>query len=393
MSRRGQKTDETGVYRLTDGRFRVLAAAKDPEKGRMVQRQRTLPKGTTLEEAVEVRANLMDEIRTPATPGETRTLTDYCERWIERKARTSKPSSARTAAKALGDHILHVEVVENGEMVELGDIRLSDLRREHLLQWVDWASTARKPDEELYSSSTVRKWWRYFRAVVKDLAASGRIPRDYTQRISPPSTGRRGVRDKDVYCWYELQAIIDAAETAAPRRHAEIAVLCRTGMRSGELWALKWDDVNFPNGTIHVHRSVSGGRVTDKTKTDRDRVLPMLEPIGELLEEHRTQQLRRQHPGFERGLVFPSQKGTPRTPGSLRAAFENIREELELSETPTPQLIRQSVCTYLAGHPGVPEAAITALVGNTPEVRKDFYHKPNASTRATFGVLEGGEAI
>ena len=43
-----------------------------------------------------------------------------------------------------------------------------------------------------------------------------------------------------------------------------------TGMRSGELIALKWEDIDFNSGKIHVRRSISAGR-EGSTKTGKNK--------------------------------------------------------------------------------------------------------------------------
>lgn len=390
MSRRGEKTEKTGVYRLEDGRLRVLAAATDPETGDVVQRQRTLSKTKTLDEAAEVRERLMAKIRKPATPTRApTTLADYCEQWMKRKARKTKPSSATTTAKVVGNHILPVDVKFGGKYVELGEVPLAEFRHEHVMQWWDHACNAEKQNGDVYATATVQKWWRYFKSIVKDLHAARHIPWDYTLRIDPPETGRDNVNAKPVFNWYQLQAIRDAAGEVAEPRHAEITMLVRTGMRSGEMWALKWDDLDYRSKVIHVRRSVSDGKVTEGTKTDKNRKVPMYDPLPEMLKARHKWMMDENPPGFGRNLVFPSQAGTPRTPNSLRKAFINIEDKLEFGTRATPHLIRHSVITYLRNC-GVSEPKISALVGNTPETRDNHYWHPDATTRASADPLKGG---
>lgn len=390
MSRRGEKTEKTGVYRLEDGRLRVLAAATNPETGEVEQRQRTLSKKKTVDDAVEVRKRLMAKIREPTTPTTApTTLADYCEQWMKGKAKTMKPSSARTAAKVIGDHILPVQVTLHGKSVDLGEVPLDELTRNHVKGWRKYACNATKQNGDPYSTATVRKWWRYLKPIIKDLEADRYIPRDYSRRIDPPATSESEVNKKPLFNWYQLQAIRNAAKEVAPARHAEIAVLVRTGMRSGELWALKWRDLDYRARTIHVRRSVSDGEVTPGTKTDDDRKPPMFDPLPEVLKSWRKYMLREKPPGFDTNLVFPSQAGTPRTPRSLEKAFANIAGALKLEVQPTPQLIRQSVATSMRNH-DIPEPRITAILGNTPETRDEYYWQPDAATRSRLDPLKGG---
>lgn len=391
MSKRGEKTDEPGIYRLDDGRFRVLTTATAPS-GELKRRQTTLEHGQTMEEAIAERDRLKRQIRQPDNPTPTApTLTSFSKRWMKRKARKVKPSTAKSYARIIGDRVLPVPVQTDQGRAPLGELELGDLQRRHVLQWVDWASNATpEGGEAFYATDTVRKWWRHFRPLLKDLAAAGHTDRDLSLRVDPPTTPRRGVRQTEAVDFDTLRSVVQTAERVAPDRHAEIATLVYTGMRAGELWALKWEDLDHSAGTITVRRSVSDGEVTESTKTGEARTVPMIGPVSDALEAHRERLVREQHPGLETGLVFPSTQGTVRLGGSLRHAFRNIEEALDLEVRLRPQLIRKSVVTRLRSE-GVPQMAARALVGHSDESIQEHYFSANDETRQLLGALvEGG---
>jgi len=99
-------------------------------------------------------------------------------------------------------------------------------------------------------------------------------------------------------------------------------ILCalRTGMRIGEIKALKWEDVDFEKRQIEVRRSCRRGRITG-TKTDKRRRVDMTPHLTETLKELRTRQKRL---ALKSGQVVPewvfaNKKGQIFS----RAAFEN----------------------------------------------------------------------
>lgn len=58
------------------------------------------------------------------------------------------------------------------------------------------------------------------------------------------------------------------------------AAACFTGMRNGELYALKPEDVDFDSDTIHVCRGyVEGKGIVDYTKGGYDRIVDLAEPL------------------------------------------------------------------------------------------------------------------
>lgn len=89
-------------------------------------------------------------------------------------------------------------------------------------------------------------------------------------------------------------------------------LLCalRTGMRLGEMKALKWDDIDFNKRQIEVKRSCRRGKVTG-TKTDKRRNVDMTPQLTAVLKDLRTNQkkaaLKAGRPVSE--WVFANKKG------------------------------------------------------------------------------------
>jgi integrase len=63
-------------------------------------------------------------------------------------------------------------------------------------------------------------------------------------------------------------------------------VALRTGLRLGELLALRWDDVDLVKGQVHVRRSVTRGVITEP-KSNRARMVPLSEEARRALKAHR----------------------------------------------------------------------------------------------------------
>ncbi len=90
----------------------------------------------------------------------------------------------------------------------------------------------------------------------------------------------------------ESHLLLEQAKTFGDGSYYPV-MLCalRTGMRIGEIQALKWDDIDFDNRQIEVKRSFRMGRMTD-TKNHKQRRVDMTLNLTETLKEHRTAQKR-----------------------------------------------------------------------------------------------------
>jgi len=102
--------------------------------------------------------------------------------------------------------------------------------------------------------------------------------------------------------------------------HPHILCALRTGMRIGEIKALKWKDIDFEKRQIEVRRSCRRGRITG-TKTDKRRRVDMTPHLTDALRELKTRQkrlsLKNAQPVPE--WVFAGKKGQILS----RVAFEN----------------------------------------------------------------------
>jgi integrase len=93
----------------------------------------------------------------------------------------------------------------------------------------------------------------------------------------------------------QLQALLDAIEDCSNVQVGNLMKMALlTGMRRGELFRLKWEDIDFQRGFIHI-RSPKGGH---------DQMVPLNESAKALL---------RDHPRVEgSGYVFPGRNGRQR---------------------------------------------------------------------------------
>ncbi|MCB9759424.1 MAG: site-specific integrase [Alphaproteobacteria bacterium] len=84
----------------------------------------------------------------------------------------------------------------------------------------------------------------------------------------------------------ESDAFLEAIHEGRPRWYPFFLTALRTGMRLGELAALRWEDVDFERDRIRVCRSYSHGHETSP-KSGRSRTLPMTQQLALALREHK----------------------------------------------------------------------------------------------------------
>jgi integrase len=144
----------------------------------------------------------------------------------------------------------------------------------------------------------------------------------------------------------EVRAFLDTAKESGDRFEALYVFAITTGLRRGEVLALRWDDADLERGVLHVSRALvrEGSRhVVGETKTKRGRRLVNLTPSTvTALKTHRRCQLeeRMRLSGLykDRGLIFATNVGTPVNPENLvKRSFKPLLQRAGLPRDPLPQ--------------------------------------------------------
>src|SRR5712692_4506100 len=138
-------------------------------------------------------------------------------------------------------------------------------------------------------------------------------------------------------------------------------------MRQGEIFKLKWFDVDFTRGSIHVRR----------TKTGKDRFIPMNSRLKALLE------------GLNRAneYVFPSPK-TGVALVDVKRQFDKARNAAGLSDFRFHDL-RHTAATRMADH-GTSAFTIAAILGHSDiRMTSRYTHATDRARRAAVESLAG----
>jgi integrase len=202
---------------------------------------------TNLNEAKNWRADSGGAIRKGTLRSPTRTtLREASEAWLAGSIRTRsgdpfKPSSIRGYDQALTLRVLP----------ELGALRLSEIRRDHLQDLCDGMLG------EGSDASTIRNTLMPVRAIYRRAVSRGDVTVNPTASLDLPA-----VPEADRATW---------------------ATAMYAGLRLGELRALRWEDVDLTAGIIRVERSwdPAAGVIEPKSQAGRRTV-----PIASVLREH-----------------------------------------------------------------------------------------------------------
>lgn len=225
---RGRHGDGT-IYTTADGRLRAAITVPHALTGEPVRRYLS---GRT---DAEIKRKLKDARAERAT-GRTPTVATWGERWLALVAQRVRPSTLNVYRVAIRRH-----VIPTLGRIELGRLRPSDV--EGMTSRMIAAGSA---------ASTAALARRVLVICLTDAARDGLIARNVAQLARAPRTAepvRRALSGDEVRSF--LAAVGD--DPLGPL----VALGIATGLRRGELLALRWSDVDEAAGTLTVARSLS----------------------------------------------------------------------------------------------------------------------------------------
>ena len=120
--------------------------------------------------------------------------------------------------------------------------------------------------------------------------------------------------------------------TSCRKHQIMLMMFYSTGLRLSELRMLKWEDIKFTEGIIHV----------EKGKGGKDRLVILQEEMSLMLQAYRKNQ-----PALQQYIFEGRTAGVPIAPRSVQWAFINARKKAGLPKWVTPHVLRHSYATTL----------------------------------------------
>jgi len=236
------------------------------------------------------------------------------------------------------------------------------------------------------TNATSRKRFRHLRAFFNWTVEADHLETSPLDEMTPPKKEKKEkafLRPEDVQ---ELLSTIedhilevrDATGQIPDLQwlHQMIQVAVATGLRRGELVALKWADVNLENRSIHVRH-----RGDFRTKGNAERRVPIRGDAEKVLCQM-----------YEKGVtgpVFTDRDGNAIRAGRVTTRFKDMARKAELDERIHFHSLRHTTGSWLSMR-GVPMRHIQAILGHSDRnVTEQYSHlAPETLDRAmeeTFG--------
>lgn len=305
--------------------------------------ERMTPAGAEDEYGAAAEAALWDAIAARRPPGTgsitgTTLLGDLLTRYIERCRADGDlaPKSVDTyeaTIKTVGPRFVGIRVSEADPGL-LNDI-LKGIRRDH-------------------GATRERHTKVALNAVMTDAVMAGAIGTNPVREIAPrrlKKTEKNRVKGAPGLGVDQVRALLIAVEASEACEQKDlrdpVIMLAATGLRRGELLALRWEDIDLDGRVATVCGSIvrlkgKGLVRQDFTKGGDDRQVALPQFAVEALHRRKGDPLR----SGTAGVIFPSSTGTLRDPDNFGKQWREVREDLQLPDV-TSHSFRKTVATLI----------------------------------------------
>jgi integrase len=377
MRGKTKATKYPGVKLLANGSYRVRAEWIESRTGLKKEVDKIID-AENARAAAAVRAELIEQEKngTVVPVGKTR-VSDFAKSWLRLKGGSVSSYTLRGYAYALDDHMLP----------ELGDFYYDGLTPADVQKCINTLLEKRSESGKRYSVESIRDWFRTFRNMTLDAIAQLGLLRDPTMRIKFPQIERdEGAKkvDDSTLTTTEAVAFLEAMRKR-PGSYALAATLGYTGLRFCHASALKVGDLDLDANVLHVRRSQVRGIIGPISRKKRaPEQVPITPKLCEILRAHLRRLEKLEYKIDPDAWLFPSRKGTLRTPASLIKAFRESEKDAELKKRVTPHGLRYFFNDELR-RAGVDEVTHMALTGHVTKKMRQHY--------STVGVDEKRAAV
>jgi integrase len=338
----------TDARKRKDGRYETRATLNTP-----MGRRRVSFYGDTVEEANNKKFQaLADQAKGIlfSDPGRL-TVGEYLQNWLTDSARYQVSE---------GTFERYERTCRNHLIPFFGRVKLRDLGAAHVR-----AFKARKIEEGL-NPNTVGVMQGVLSTALNQAVDDGLIPSNPASRVK--KAVKREQAPMRSLSQEEASRLLGAA--VGTRDEALLTLALRTGMRQGELAALRWEDIDLTDKpSITVRRSADTRTKTrvSTTKTGKDRRIHIGPRTVDVLKGHRARQLEERMAAAswaDPGLVFPNTKGKIRRRDSVMRSLRRFLKEAGLPVAIRFHDLRHTAGT-LALRQGVPLHTVSKMLGHS----------------------------
>ena len=205
------------------------------------------------------------------------------------------------------------------------------------------------------SRGRVRKIHVTLNRALKDAVRFRYISRNPAAEVSPPQEYQREIH---VLTPEQVKQLLTAAR--GDRLEAAYVLPATVGLRQGECLALRYEDIDFKQGTLKVRRTVWRNQVYPPKTPHSHRTIKLPTIALDALKRHR----EKSNGASDEGWLFPTKNGNPVDAHNfIHRPWKRMLRKAGLPETTRNHDLRHGAASLLLSR-GVPVPAVSSLLGH-----------------------------
>lgn len=271
------------------------------------------------------------------------TVKEWAEQWLEIY---KKPNVT------YGTYHNYKMYVDNRIVPSIGHLKLAQIKPAHISEFMSTVSKL--------SNSAQHHIYLTLKGIFDTAVENGFIKTSPMPKFMPKNQSESTI---EVFGKDELKKLID---TAKNHKYGLLVLLpLYTGMRMGEIIALKWTDVNFKNKTITIRKSMAraedGGYAEKSPKSGKERIIVMPNELTAILKNTP-----------KRGIyVITGDKEPFITQNQYELRYKQVLQAADVRYL-SPHKCRHTYATYLV-RGGADLPTIQALLGHAELSTTEIY--------------------
>lgn len=202
-------------------------------------------------------------------------INDYLEYWLKTYAKLKTAASTYKRYKEF----------TNTAIKYIGKIKMSQLKPMHLQKFYSDLI-----NEGKLSNSTILKIHRMLHLAFKNAVGWEMLKSNPADAVQAPRA-----EIIEMHVW-DADTVNEFLETIKDKKlYIPVLLALQTGMREGEICALRWKDVDFKNGSIHVTKNMqclNGEIILKDPKTKKSkRNIALMKSTIDILKNHKSKQV------------------------------------------------------------------------------------------------------
>ncbi len=319
-------------------------------------------KGMTITEARELLLKRKYDIKRGRLTGKTATFEKIANEWLDIQLQGNIRHTTIEAYKNTVRHLIE----------HFGDTNITSLKVPEIRAYITFKL-------ETLTARSVVQHYRILSAILQEACNTEYIHKNYCDQVKAPSFTNKKIK---LLTNDQIEQLMAHAD---PQTRLIIMAAFRTGLRAGELCALRWSDIDLDRGILSVRQTYSHGRFGEpKTESGRREVEMDFDLTGEL-KIWKEQSVKNAH-----NLIFTANNGEPiNWQNWTTRHWYKLLDRLELPRTKFHSLRHLYGSSLIANN--VPISIVSKIMGHSKiSITHDIYTHEMPDARDGFrDTLQG----